>query len=277
MQYSERDFKQRVANGNGNHCSNGIVIGEEKPTKITLPRRGSRSSKKQAQAQNQQQQQKKFFQAKFHEQERGISLEFGKFVALISISGVHLRRQHWCLLSIFILVVVLCIAIGLPISTEGPPSTPEARMAAVRLLLKEVPLVDGHNDLPWNIRKFIHNKLNTVNFTHNLKYIDPWAKSRWSHTDIGRMVGGQIGCQLWVAYAPCGAQHKDAVQVTLEQVDLIKRLVEAYPNQLELVRTADEIVSAHASGKIASLITVESGHSIGTSLAVLRMFHRLGA
>ena len=53
-----------------------------------------------------------------------------------------------------------------------------------------------HNDLPWNIRKFVHNKLDTVNFTHNLKYIDPWAKSRWSHTDIGRMVGGQIGCQV---------------------------------------------------------------------------------
>ena len=57
--------------------------------------------------------------------------------------GVHLRRQHWCLLSIFILVVVLCIAIGLPISTEGPPSTPEARMAAVKNLLKEAPLIDG--------------------------------------------------------------------------------------------------------------------------------------
>ena len=50
--------------------------------------------------------------------------------------------------------------------------------------------------MPWNIRKFVHNKLDTVNFTHNLKYIDPWAKSRWSHTDIGRMVGGQIGCQV---------------------------------------------------------------------------------
>ena len=79
----QRDFKQRSSSGMTNgHCSNGIVIGEEKPTKITLPRRGSRSSKRQ-----QQQQQKKFLAAKFHEQERGISLEFGKFVALISISG----------------------------------------------------------------------------------------------------------------------------------------------------------------------------------------------
>ena len=92
----QRDFKSGrspagVSNG---HCSNGIVIGGphgqtgnggEKPSKISLPRRGSRSSKRQQQ--QQQQQPKKFFQAKFHEQERGISLEFGKFVALISISG----------------------------------------------------------------------------------------------------------------------------------------------------------------------------------------------
>ena len=57
--------------------------------------------------------------------------------------GVRFRRQHWCLLSIFILVLVLCIAIGLPISNGGPPSTPEARLAAVKQLLKEVPLIDG--------------------------------------------------------------------------------------------------------------------------------------
>ncbi len=105
-----------------------------------------------------------------------------------------------------------------------------------------------------------------------------------------------------MAYAPCGSQHKDAVQVTLEQIDLIKRLAETYSNQLRLVKTSEgerkfisfdkpntklnkyfffslhaEIVTAHAENRIASLVTVESGHAIGTSLAVLRMFHRLGA
>lgn len=63
---------------------------------------------------------------------------------LILLSGVRFRRQHWCLLSILILIVVLCIAIGLPISSEAwPPSTPEARMAVVKQLLKEAPLIDG--------------------------------------------------------------------------------------------------------------------------------------
>lgn len=53
-----------------------------------------------------------------------------------------------------------------------------------------------HNDLPWNIRKFVHNKLDSVNFTHNLKYVEPWAKSKWSHTDISRLMEGQVGCQV---------------------------------------------------------------------------------
>ena len=92
LQGSFKPGRNGVSNG---HCSNGIVIGGtqsgsgpsgsgENPPKISLPRRGSRSSRRQKE---QQQQPKKFFQAKFHEQERGISLEFGKFVALISISG----------------------------------------------------------------------------------------------------------------------------------------------------------------------------------------------
>ena len=70
-----------------------------------------------------------------------------------------------------------------------------------------------HNDLPWNIRKFVHNKLETVNLTHNLKYVDPWAKSPWSHTDIGRMITGQIGCQVshWIIILPAAADPYDTM------------------------------------------------------------------
>nr|XP_040582175.1 uncharacterized protein LOC121130504 [Lepeophtheirus salmonis] len=201
--------------------------------------------------------------------------KFGRFILC---TGLKLRRQHWCFLGCILLVtvIIICSLNGFVSSSPMDSSSPEMHRQMVVSLLKEVPLIDGHNDLPWNIRKFVHNKLDTVNFTHNLKFIEPWSKSKWSHTDISRMVAGKIGCQLWVAYAPCGAQHKDAIQVTLEQIDLIKRLSDQY-SQLKLVRTSDELIRAHGEGKIASLITVESGHSIGTSLAVLRMFHRLGA
>ena len=62
--------------------------------------------------------------------------------------------------------------------------------------LKKTNFSCRHNDLPWNIRKFVHNKLDAVNFTHNLKYVEPWAKSKWSHTDITRLAQGNVGCQV---------------------------------------------------------------------------------
>lgn len=83
--------------------------------------------------------------------------------------------------------------------------------------------------------------------------------------------------QFWSAYAPCSSQHLDAVQLTLEQIDLIRRLVLLYPQHMALVTTADGIEESHKKGKLASLIGIEGGHSIGTSLAVLRMFYALGA
>ena len=95
-----------------------------------------------------------------------------------------------------------------------------------------------HNDLPWNIRQFIHNKLEKVNLSTNIQYAPPWSTSKWSHTDFLRMRKGMVGAQLWTAYAPCGSQHKDAVQITLEQIDLIKRLVDQYSDYLQLAQTA---------------------------------------
>lgn len=258
---------QQVPQQNGHHVSNGHAAA----TPCRVPSPPSFPSGKPPH--------KRPFKARLLQGERGVSLEFGKFVALISISGVRFQRQHWCFLSIVILILVLCIALGLPLSGDEIqiPATEEARMEMVQHLLTEVPLVDGHNDLPWNIRKFIHNKIHTVNFTYDLRNISPWSRSAWSHTDLNRLKQGRVGAQLWVAYAPCGSQHRDAVQVTLEQIDLIKRMINQYPNHLAFVNDSTSLMEAHAGGKIASLISVESGHSIGTSLAVLRMFHRLGA
>lgn len=86
-----------------------------------------------------------------------------------------------------------------------------------------------------------------------------------------------LSLQFWSAYAPCSSQHLDAVQLTLEQIDLIRRLVLLYPQHMSLVTTADAIEESHRKGRLASLIGIEGGHSIGTSLAVLRMFYALGA
>jgi len=173
-------------------------------------------------------------------------------------------------------VLIICLGVLLPNSAAIVNLSKEEQKNLVAQILTEVPLIDGHNDLPWNIRQFIHNKLEKVNLSTNIQFSSPWSTSKWSHTDLYRMRKGMVGCQLWTAYAPCGSQHKDAVQITLEQIDLIKRLVDLYPDYLQLTHTSQEIVDAHAAGKIASFITVESGHSIGTSLGVLRTFQRLG-
>lgn len=103
------------------------------------------------------------------------------------------------------------------------------------------------------------------------------SKSQWSHTDIPRLRKGQLGAQFWSAYVPCKAQHLDAVQITLEQIDVIRRLVDYNPQHLALVRSSREILNVHREGRIASLIGVEGGHALGNSLAVLRTFYDLGA
>ncbi|KAL7037889.1 hypothetical protein ACKWTF_009386 [Chironomus riparius] len=153
----------------------------------------------------------------------------------------------------------------------------EERMEIVRKVLREVPLIDGHNDLPWNIRKFSKNQLREFRFGEDLRLISPWSTSPWSHTDLRRLKEGMVSAQFWSAYAPCSSQHLDAVQLTLEQIDLIRRLVLLYPQHMSLVTTADAIEESHRKGRLASLIGIEGGHSIGTSLAVLRMFYALGA
>lgn len=158
---------------------------------------------------------------------------------------------------------------------ESLTSTRE-RLELVRQVLSEVPLIDGHNDLPWNIRNFLHNQLANFDFDKDLRQVAPWSKSAWSQTDLLRLRQGMVGGQFWAAYVPCDSQHLNAVQMTLEQVDLIKRLIEKYSQHMQFAASYKEILEAHNRGRIASLIGVEGGHSLGSSLAVLRTLYQLG-
>ncbi|XP_043278013.1 dipeptidase 1-like [Venturia canescens] len=180
---------------------------------------------------------------------------------------------------------VTFLALGSWIGGVGPhPADGEAasltstreRLETVRQVLAEVPLIDGHNDLPWNIRNFVHNQLADFNFDEDLRQIAPWSKSAWSQTDLLRLRQGMVGGQFWAAYVPCESQYLNAVQLTLEQVDLIKRLIEKYSQHMQFAASSREIREAHSRGRIASLIGVEGGHSLGSSLAVLRTLYQLG-
>ncbi|RLU26530.1 hypothetical protein DMN91_000326 [Ooceraea biroi] len=188
------------------------------------------------------------------------------------------RRRCRLLAPVLLLVAFLLLGgLCLPFLLQSAPATHQQRLDVIRRILTEVPLIDGHNDLPWNVRKFVHNQLGEVNLSSDLGRVDPWARSDWSHTDIPRLRAGLVGAQFWSAYVPCGAAQLNAVQLSLEQIDVIRRLAEMNAQHLTLVTSVKGLIEAHREGKIASLIGVEGGHSLGNSLGVLRTFYGLGA
>ena len=168
----------------------------------------------------------------------------------------------------------LCISAALaliPVSAKAQ-SAPEAVAEAA---LEAAPVWDGHNDVPIQLRGRFGNMLAEVDFRDTRGTATEERKAM--HTDLARLRAGRVGAQWWSVYVPASLPEAEAVQMTLEQIDVTKRLVAAYPQDLALATTADEVEAALASGRIASLIGMEGGHSIGNSLAVLRQMHAAGA
>jgi membrane dipeptidase len=152
------------------------------------------------------------------------------------------------------------------ISTTQPGS---AQIAHIKELLRDVPLIDGHNDLPWEFRKH-GGDINAIDLSKN-------TSAAKLVTDIPRLRAGCVGGQFWSVYIPATITGPDAVKAVLEQIDVVHQMVERYPNDFELALTADDIERIHRNGKIASLIGMEGGHAIDNSLAMLRMTYKLGA
>jgi membrane dipeptidase len=138
--------------------------------------------------------------------------------------------------------------------------------ALTRAMLSRFPLIDGHNDLPWEIRE---------NFG-DLDQVDLAGRVATTHTDIPRLVEGGVGGQFWSVFVPARIAGNAAVTAVLEQIDLVHRMIRRYPSRFELALTADDVDKAFAAGRIASLLGAEGGHCIGGSLGVLRSLYALG-
>ena len=162
-------------------------------------------------------------------------------------------------------LLVLLTAAAIAACAAGAQEELETR---ARTLQRNTPFIDGHNDYPWLVRQ---------NAAGDLALLDIGTPKPALMTDIPRLRQGGVGGVFWSVYVPGDLPGPAAVQATLEQMDLVHRMIRTYPATFELATAAADIERIFAAGRIASLIGVEGGHSIDNSLATLRMLRALGA
>jgi membrane dipeptidase len=144
---------------------------------------------------------------------------------------------------------------------------PSDTSARIRDLLAGHPVLDGHNDLPWEARE---------RAGYDWDRLDISQPGCPTHTDLPRLRAGGVGAQFWSVFVPATLQGDAAVSATLEQVDAVHAMTARYAGDLALATTRADVERAWSQGRIASLMGAEGGHSIDSSLGTLRMLHALG-
>jgi membrane dipeptidase len=167
------------------------------------------------------------------------------------------------------------------LSSPAIAASDDAALAArVDRVLKNTPLIDGHNDLPWEIRERFGGVAG-VDLASSLAKLPrkPGSDEDQStlQTDLPRLHAGHVGGQFWSVWIPPTVTGPAAVKMTIEQIDLVHAMAARYPKDLEMAYSADDIVRAHKAGRIASLIGIEGGHQIDNSMAALRQMYAIGA
>ena len=170
------------------------------------------------------------------------------------------------------LAVAAALLFASPLAAQEAPV--DAATATANAALEAAPVFDGHNDVPIQLRGRYANQIAGFDFEDTSHGT---GEAPAMHTDLARLKEGKVGAQFWSVYVPSNPDEPEAVQQVIEQIDVTKRLIARYPGALRFATTADEVERAMAEGKVASLLGMEGGHSIGSSLGVLRQLHALGA
>jgi len=169
----------------------------------------------------------------------------------------------------------LLAAAAVALVASGPVLAQSAAERTAAAALEAAPVWDGHNDVPIQLRSRFGNVIGDFDFRDTL---DTQTSERSAmHSDLARLRQGMVGAQWWSVYVSPSLPEAEAVQATIEQIDVTKRLIARYPDTLRLALTADDVEQAMGAGRIASLMGMEGGHSIGSSLAVLRQMYAMGA
>ena len=184
-------------------------------------------------------------------------------------------------LKLSILLSALASVTAATANTAAAAAEPAAVPSIVAKVLADMPVIDGHNDLPWEIRERWGSNLDALDLTKDTSHLPPGPTGGPDQTplmtDIPRLRAGGVGAQFWSVWIPSDMKDAAAVETTIEQIDLVKRMAAHYPNDFEMAYTAADVVRIEHAHRIASLIGVEGGHQIGNSLAALRQFYDLGA
>jgi membrane dipeptidase len=173
------------------------------------------------------------------------------------------------------IALAAALLLASPLAAQDAPVDPAT--ATANAALEAAPVFDGHNDVPNQLRARVANQINAFDFEDTTHTGAAHPQGAVMQTDLARLKEGKVGAQFWSVYVPSNPDEPEAVQQVIEQIDVTKRLIARNPQALRFATTADEVERAMAEGRIASLLGMEGGHSIGSSLAILRQLHALGA